>query len=211
MTQANRPVPRDKHNQKVQSSAQSSKEEKSQSKNKYFEAKVKKAQQVAKDIEKRIDNLKGGFSHYETRQLVEDSQALGEALAEVGLKTNQIRKFLDAVKRLKTQQRLDTRKKGKSNNENSDTSQNKESLQNHPLTREVNTNLPLLLPQIAYAAAKQRKFDKKINSEFGPVDPLELVLKTAIKTVKNSDDLMRLSQFIESIVAYHKAAGGKDQ
>lgn len=211
MTQANRPVRRDNRDQDAQASTPSSREDKSQSKNKSFEAKVDNSRQVAKDIEKTIDDLKGGFSQYETRQLVEDSQKLGEALAEVGLKTNQIRKFLDAVKRLKTQQRLDSRKKGKASDENSDTSQEEVELQNHLLTNEVSSNLPFLLPQIAYAAAKQRKFEKKLNSEFGPVDPLELVLKTAIKRVKTADDLTRLSQFIESIVAYHKAAGGKDQ
>lgn len=211
MTQANRPVPRDQFNQRATSSAQPSTENKLQSKNKSFKAKVKDAREAAKDIEKRIDDLKDGFSHYETRRLVEDSQKLGESLAEVGLKTNQIRKFLDAVKRLKTQQRLDSRKKKKISSENSDASLNEDTPKNHPLTNEVSSNLPLLLPQIAYAAAKQRKFDKKIDSEFGPVDPLETVLKTAIRRVKNADDLMRLSQFIESIVAYHKAAGGKDQ
>lgn len=209
MTQANRPIPRDKRDQKATSS-QSSREDRSRPKNKSLDTKVDNSRQVAEDIEQRIDKLNGGFSNYETRKLVEDSQKLGEALAEVGLKTNQIRKFLDAVKRLKTQQRIDYRKKPEVSNESSESSQNEENPQKRSLTNEVSSNLPLLLPQIAYAAAKQRKFNKRVG-EFGPVDPLELVLKTAIKRVEDASDLMRLSQFIESIVAYHKAAGGKDQ
>jgi CRISPR-associated protein Csm2 len=209
MTPANRPLPKDRRDPKALSSP-ASREDRAQSKNKSFDAKVEDARQVAKDIEKRIDELKGGFSSYETRKLVEDSQKLGEALADVGLKTNQIRKFLDAVKRLKTQQRLDSKKENKASSGSSESAQNEASVKKRSLTNEVSSNLPLLLPQIAYAAAKQRKFNKKVG-EFGPVDPLELVLKTAIRRVETADDLARLSQFIESIVAYHKAAGGKDQ
>ena len=48
-----------------------------------------------------IRQLKNGLQDYEIRQLVTQAEKLGNHLVDQGLKTNQIRKFLDAVNRLK--------------------------------------------------------------------------------------------------------------
>jgi CRISPR-associated protein Csm2 len=56
----------------------------------------------------------------------------------------------------------------------------------------------LLKPKLAYAAARQKA-----------AIPLSDVMSVAIDKTKNYKDFNRLVQFIESIIAYHKAEGGK--
>jgi len=124
------------------------------------------------------------LKEYNTRDLVEDSEKLGRELANIGLKTTQVRKFLDAVNQLKVKLR------------GSDI-----------LTEEIKSELQLLRPKLAYAAARQQK-----KNDPGPVEPLRQVLEAAIEQVRNElEDFKRLTQLIESIIAYHKAAGGADQ
>lgn len=132
---------------------------------------------------KKIDKF-SGLHEYKTRELVEDSEELGRELANIGLKTTQVRKFLDAVNQLKVKLR------------GSDI-----------LTEEIKSELQLLRPKLAYAAARQQK-----KNDSGPVEPLRQVLEAAIKQVRDElEDFKRLTQLIESIIAYHKAAGGTDQ
>jgi CRISPR-associated protein Csm2 len=130
-----------------------------------------------------IRSLKDGhLRNYEIRQLVKEAELLGTYLKEQGLKTNQIRKFLDAVKRLKVKLAQDK----------------EESFS------VIEDELFLLKPKLAYAAIRQQ--DRGGN----PVKPLSDVISEAIDKVKDSPDFYRLVQLIESIIAYHKAAGGKD-
>lgn len=130
-----------------------------------------------------IRSLKDGqLRNYEIRQLVKEAELLGTYLKEQGLKTNQIRKFLDAVKRLKVKLAQDK----------------EESFS------VIEDELFLLKPKLAYAAIRQQ--DRGSN----PVKPLSDVISEAIDKVKDSPDFYRLVQLIESIIAYHKAAGGKD-
>jgi CRISPR-associated protein Csm2 len=130
-----------------------------------------------------IRSLKDGqLRNYEIRQLVTEAKLLGEYLKEQGLKTNQIRKFLDAVKRMKVK-----------------LAQDKEDS-----FSVIEDELFLLKPKLAYAAVRQQ--DRGGN----PVKPLSDVISEAIDKVKDSPDFYRLVQLIESIIAYHKAAGGKD-
>jgi len=130
-----------------------------------------------------IRSLKDGqLRNYEIRQLVKEAELLGTYLKDQGLKTNQIRKFLDAVKRLKVKLAQDK----------------EESFS------VIEDELFLLKPKLAYAAVRQQ--DRGSN----PVKPLSDVISEAIDKVKDSPDFYRLVQLIESIIAYHKAAGGKD-
>lgn len=124
-----------------------------------------------------------GLKDYKIRDLVEDTEELGKKLAR-DLKTTQIRKFLDAVNRLKAQPDRDKN-----------------------FTEKIKPELDLLRPKLAYAAARQRRGDR----DPGPVEPLRKVLEAAIKKVDKPEDFTRLVQLIESIIAYHKAEGGKDQ
>jgi CRISPR-associated protein Csm2 len=148
--------------------------------------------QPREDIVKiMVDKFNGftdtdGFKKYKIRELVEDTAKLGKKLARVEkLKTNQIRKFLDAVNRLKSQLAKDPNKDFAT----------------------IESELVFLRPKLAYAAARQRKDDK----DLGPVEPLKQVLEAAIKKVNDPQDFERLVQLIESIIAYHKDEGGRDQ
>lgn len=64
--------------------------------------------------------------------------------------------------------------------------------------KQIETGVVLLKPKLAYAAARQKA-----------AKPLSQVMSKAIDKVKTTQDFERLVQFIESIIAYHKAAGGK--
>jgi CRISPR-associated protein Csm2 len=142
-----------------------------------------KDEDIVSKMVSTINDCKDGLHQYGTRPLVEDTEKLGKFLADQGLKTNQIRKFLDAVNQLRVELRGST-----------------------TLTDIAKSDLDLLRPKLAYAAARQRKKDDP-----GPVEPLRKVLEAAIKQVNEKPDFERLAQLIESVVAYHKAAGGTDQ
>lgn len=138
-----------------------------------------KSDDIVTAMVKKIDSF-NGLKEYKIRDLVEDTEKLGKKLVDNRLKTNQIRKFLDAINRFKVRQI------GKSE-----------------LSEENQDELHILRYQLAYAAARQQK----------EVEPLKKVLESAIKKVegKELENFNRLVQLVESIVAYHKAAGGKDQ
>ena len=130
-----------------------------------------------------IRNLKDGLlRNYEIKSLVNESKYLGEYLKEQELKTNQIRKFLDAVNRLKVELARDK----------------DESFS------VIETEIYLLKPKLAYATARQD------SNKGNPVKPLSNVITEAIDKIQDTPDFYRLVQLIESIIAYHKAAGGRN-
>ncbi|MFB2934971.1 type III-A CRISPR-associated protein Csm2 [Aerosakkonemataceae cyanobacterium BLCC-F154] len=168
---------------------------------KYSKPKPKMDEDIVTVMVNKIDGFKGeGLNQYKICDLVEDAEKLGNKLVEKKLKTNQIRKFLDAVNRFKIEY-------GKTNIQPNE--QPEILLQ---ILKEKRDELHVLRYQLAYAAARQKK-----EKDPGPVEPLKKVLEAAIKQVRNENqddfarDFARLVQLIESIVAYHKAAGGKDQ
>ena len=130
-------------------------------------------QDIVKTIISEIDKLSEGFKSYNIRIMVKHAEKLGNLLAK-DLKTNQIRKFLDAVNRIKVD------------------------LRNHEEFSEIEPEIVLLKPKLAYAAARQDS-----------AKPLSQVISKAIDKVRSVNDFERLAQFIESIFAYHKDAGGK--
>jgi CRISPR-associated protein Csm2 len=119
------------------------------------------------------------FSEYGIRDLVKDAEKLGAELKLGKLETNQVRKFLDAINQIKANLIDETA-----------TSQD--------LFKKIEVDIVLLKPKLAYGAARQRA-----------AKPLQEVLDVAIDKVHNILDFERLVQFVESIIAYHKAAGGK--
>lgn len=133
----------------------------------------------------KIKDFQSGFQEYEISELVNHTEQLGKELVRKQLKTNQIRKFLDAVKRLKSL--LD-----KDKERNFDV---------------IKDDLQFLRVQLAYAAARQQKNAR----DPGPVAPFKQVLEAAIHQVKKTEDFDRFVQLVEAIIAYHKAAGGQDQ
>lgn len=135
---------------------------------------TKQTLDIVDEIVKTIDGLKDGLKAYPIRELVKHAADFGPYLKQQRLETNQIRKFLDAINRLKA--------------ELADTGD----------FSKIETEVVLLKPKLAYAAARQRA-----------AKPLGDVMSAAIDKVHSKEDFERLVQLIESIIAYHKAEGGK--
>lgn len=134
---------------------------------------------IAQEIVNTIKGLKtpkeeeGSLKDYPIRILVEQAQILGPELKRQRLETNQVRKFLDAINQLKAK------------------------LVGNDFSV-IETEVVLLKPKLAYAAARQ-----------DTVKSLSRVMSTAIDKVHSKEDFERLVQLMESIIAYHKAEGGK--
>ncbi|MFM7885798.1 MAG: type III-A CRISPR-associated protein Csm2 [Pseudanabaena sp.] len=134
---------------------------------------------ISSEIVTTIQNLKNSegkkstLKDYPIRKMVDQSAQFGAELKRQRLETNQIRKFLDAINRLKSK-----------------------------LVRsqfsEIEAEIVLLKPKLAYAAARQNV-----------VKPLNKVMSAAIDKVESKADFERLVNLVESIIAYHKEAGGK--
>ncbi|PMB40845.1 type III-A CRISPR-associated protein Csm2 [Fischerella thermalis CCMEE 5330] len=135
---------------------------------------VNKTQNIVDEIVKTIDHLADGLKTYPIRDLVKHAEQFGPYLKQQRLETNQVRKFLDAVNRLKA----DLAETGE--------------------FAKVETEVVLLKPKLAYAAARQKA-----------AKPLGEVMSAAIDKVHSKEDFERLVQLLESIIAYHKAEGGK--
>ncbi|MGA9379962.1 MAG: type III-A CRISPR-associated protein Csm2 [Phormidium sp.] len=134
---------------------------------------------IAQEIVNTIKGLKtpkeeeGSLKYYPIRILVEQAQVFGPELKRQRLETNQVRKFLDAINQLKAK------------------------LVGNDFSV-IETEVVLLKPKLAYAAARQ-----------DAVKSLSRVMSTAIDKVHSKEDFERLVQLMESIIAYHKAEGGK--
>ena len=123
------------------------------------------------------------FGHLDADNLVLCSCALGKHLAsrEVGLRTTQIRKFLNTVVDLNGAISMKSRE-GK-------------------ITEaEIRDQALMLEPQLAWAATRQ----------YRQVMPLHDVLIPCIETVYDAKDFKRLNKFIEAVVAYHGFHGGRE-
>jgi CRISPR-associated protein Csm2 len=147
----------------------------------------KKVTSSSPDRENRgttIDRIKklAKFSDYNIRELVTDAEEIGGRLKDGKLETNQVRKFLDAINRIKAELLDEVDAEDKDDER----------------FKKIEVDIVLLKPKLAYAAARQ-----------AAAKPLQEVLDVAIDRVESMNDFKRLVQFVESIVAYHKAAGGK--
>jgi CRISPR-associated protein Csm2 len=134
---------------------------------------------ISSEIVTTIQNLKNSegkkstLKDYPIRKMVDQSAQFGAELKRQRLETNQIRKFLDAINRLKSK------------------------LVGSQFS-EIEAEIVLLKPKLAYAAARQNV-----------VKPLNKVMSAAIDKVESKADFERLVNLVESIIAYHKEAGGK--
>ncbi|HAX80743.1 MAG TPA: type III-A CRISPR-associated protein Csm2 [Cyanobacteria bacterium UBA11372] len=142
---------------------------------------------IVKQVVKTITDIKGTLKYYPIRDLVKEAEAFGKSIKDRGLKTNQIRKFLDTVNRLKVEIKVQIK--------NQTTDSGVIFLTDLP---KIDSELVLLKQKLAYASARQ-----------DAVKPLKEVMDAAIEKVEDSDDFERFFQLIESIIAYHKAAGGE--
>jgi CRISPR-associated protein Csm2 len=148
---------------------------------------------ITKDMVDLINKLPGGLSSYEIRDLVNQAKDFGAHLKNNRLDMTQVRKFLDAINRIKADV---AEFKAKSNEPSLDkTSTLAASDLDQQCFAAIKTNIVLLRPKLAYAAARQ-----------AAAKPLSRVMEAAINQVHTLADFERLVQLAESIVAYHKAA-----
>lgn len=145
---------------------------------------------ITRQILTTLRDLKNdeGLRAYPIRLMVTHAEHFGPYLRQQRLETNQVRKFLDALNRIKVKLSQD---------ETLTPSLSSSPQQTTPLAA-LETDIVLLKPKLAYAAARQKA-----------AKPLSEVMATAIDKVHCVEDFQRLVQFIESIIAYHKAEGGK--
>jgi CRISPR-associated protein Csm2 len=191
--------------------------------------------EITKRIVKTITGL-DSLKTYPIRDLVKHAEEFGPYLKHQRLETNQVRKFLDAVNQLKAKlaqdqkEQIDALDKFKAELEQ-EHEEIKQKLvkeenegiedftqritkieQEHEKTKHkqikseterlnferIETDVVLLKPKLAYAAARQKA-----------AKPMSDVMSPAIDKVRSTEDFERLVQLIESIIAYHKAEGGK--
>ncbi|ERM92365.1 hypothetical protein O163_05490 [Caldanaerobacter subterraneus subsp. yonseiensis KB-1] len=142
-----------------------------------------KDKQVIEEIEEIIQSKKD-IGELSTKELIEYSEIVGAYLVEIGLKTNQIRKFLDSIRRLENNVARKVAKNGEGS-----------------FSKE---ELLLLKVHLAYAAGRKRE-----------VKPFMRVISAVIDKAREEgkdgfEDFKKVVRFIESIVAYHKFYGGKE-
>ena len=120
-------------------------------------------------------------------ELVKQAEGIGSGLAKnEGLKTNQIRAFFSEVKRIEGSIRQREKK--------------------DKLEEPDRRRLVLMKPKLAYQAHRQME-----SHSYG-VAKLEQALKPAIGFVGDKvKNFQNFVDFFEAILAYHKAAGGKDK
>lgn len=106
--------------------------------------------------------MKGGLKDYPIRDLVKHAQQFGPELKRQRLETNQVRKFLDAINQLKAK------------------------LVGNDFSA-IETEVVLLKPKLAYAAARQ-----------DAVKALNKVMEEAIDRVHSKDDFERLVQLMDN-------------
>ena len=102
----------------------------------------------------------------------------------MGIKVNQIRRFLDAVRRIEARLKESKSKESKSKE----------------ITEEIKGSIILLRPKLAYAAGREEK-----------IKPLMNVLDPAIKSgAESRENFEKLLRLIEGIIAYHRYHGGSN-
>jgi CRISPR-associated protein Csm2 len=121
---------------------------------------------------KKMENL----GAIDSGDLVDMADKMGKQLAR-SLKINQIRRFLDALRKIEQEFYQVTDSSGAHQ------------------TEKVKHNLSMLRPKLAYAVGRDRN-----------VKPLMTVLEPAIKAAaKNPDQSFeKLLRFMEAIIAYHR-------
>jgi CRISPR-associated protein Csm2 len=118
----------------------------------------------------------------DAKALVESAQRLGASLAQRGLTTSQIRGVFGTVRQIQMKWQ------GSAGDGEA---------------RAALRQLLLLKPKLAYQASRD-------SDRTGAVNDLQRVLVPAIDLVATREQFNHLVDYFEAILAYHKAAGGKD-
>jgi CRISPR-associated protein Csm2 len=140
-------------------------------------------QKAVEEIEQIIKSKKD-IGELSNKELIEYGEIVGAYLVAINLKTNQIRKFLDAIRQLENNVVRKIVEKGEKE-----------------FSKE---ELLLLKVHLAYAAGRE-----------GRVKPFMRVVNAVIDNAREKgeegfEDFKKVVKFIESIIAYHKFYGGKE-
>lgn len=117
----------------------------------------------------------------DTSTIVQKAENMALQFTRDKLKTNQIRNFYSAITRMRTE------------------------FETNGLTREIETQLIMLKPKLAYAAGRQTA----VRANFYEC------MTTAIQSIVNEtggnkvENLEKFFLLVESVVAYHKFHGGE--
>ncbi len=187
MTQANKPNPPKKPNKPNPPNSQ----QKNNSNTSKEESESKTGKQLILDILEDEKKKIKYFQDYPIRDLVEHSEKFGGDLKRGGLDTNQIRKFLDAIIRIKVKISQEKEKQHELN-------PHKNNIEPE-IFKKIESDIVLLKPKLAYAAERNSRAKDAAHD-------LNDVMSKSIDKVHSLEDFERLVQFIESIIAYHKAA-----
>jgi CRISPR-associated protein Csm2 len=116
-----------------------------------------------------------------TQKLVEQAERLGKHLKEIGLSTSQIRSLFGEIRQIQAEWGTNPQRAFR--------------------------RLVLLKPKMAYRARKERK-GKAVGELVKVLDPaLDYVIKAEPKDQEKN--FQRFVEFLEAILAYHKAYGGE--
>lgn len=140
-------------------------------------------QKAVEEIEGIIKSKKD-MGELSNKELIEYGEIVGAYLVAINLKTNQIRKFLDAIRQLENNVVRKVVEKGEKD-----------------FSKE---ELLLLKVHLAYAAGREGKvkpFMRVVNA---------VIDKAREKGKEGFEDFKKVVKFIESIIAYHKFYGGKE-
>ncbi|MBC1195838.1 type III-A CRISPR-associated protein Csm2 [Microcystis aeruginosa BLCCF158] len=174
---------------------------------------TQKMAQETKDILKTIRSLTGGLRSYPIRELVKEAEDFGKYLKNQNVKTNQIRKFLDAINRVKidlSQLYYSSELDFRGENLEEKIPENFKGK-----ISEIETDIVMLKPKLAYGASRaSKKSEEEALKKMEDVLSLAIdKIQTDIETVKHFQnfqlDFERLVNLIESIIAYHKEQGGE--
>jgi len=156
-----------------------------------------------KELKERFkEKVKNGFYEVENLEInqeniLEVSKIIGAYLS-MNIKTTQIRKLLDAIRRLQTEINKSIKDKDKNQKESSVSPKERKNLK---------LELLMLKPKIAYTAARHEQLKPFIKF----IDPFinEVINKSSSDSI-DKEAFQKLVYFIESIVAYHRFYGGQD-
>lgn len=128
-------------------------------------------------------DLKAIIEEGDAKKLVESAQSVGESLAGMRLAASQIRNIFASVRQIQMKWPPGSTK----------------------ATADAGIRQLLLLkPKLAYQASRD-------GSQGGRgVESLKQVLVPAIDLVNDREQFTRFAEYFEAILAYHKAAGGRD-
>ena len=154
----------------------------------------------------QLETIIAGEADNAAQELVKWAQKIGAWLKDKRFSTSQIRNIFGEVRRL--EQRIEATG---STAQAAGTGQSLLEEQPETLPQGVYRDLVLLKPKLAYQHGRKGGLEKERDSEAQAIGLLRHVLSDAIDLVgRDRTRFTHFVEFFEAILAYHRAAGGKN-